>query len=248
MKRQTMTATALLGVGALGVLAGSASAGIFAHTSFEEPEAVGGQYTDTLDPMTDHALLDNPGEPFVNYTASGGELGFSSFYTNTRDDVGLTDGDFVGVTDFAGTVGDYTDGSQGFQISDPDGLMTTTIDTVDLTGAIKPFVSLDLFVQDTGYEEDDRIRAWVEVDGGQAFDLFNAEGDAIEKLDHLGAWETFTFDLTGFSTATLHFELDANSGSEAIYVDNIFYSNIPAPGALALFAVAGLAARRRRRQ
>jgi len=239
--------TAFAGIGTLALLAGSASAGVFASTSFEEPDAVGGQYTDTGDPAVDHPLVNNPGEPFVNFTASGGELGFSSFYTNTRDGVGLTDGDFVGVTDFTGVVGSYTDGTQGFQISDPDGLMTTTVDTVDLTGAIQPFVSLDLFVQDSGYEDMDRIRVWVEVDGGQELDLLSVEGDDIEALDHIGAWETLTLDLTGFTTATLNFELDANSGSEAIYLDNIFYSNIPAPGALALFGLAGLAARRRRR-
>ena len=34
-------------------------------------------------------------------------------------------------------------------------------------------------------------------------------------------------DLAGYSVATLHFELDANSGSEAIYVDNVVIAGSP---------------------
>jgi hypothetical protein len=82
-------------------------AGVIAHTSFEEP-ATGGKYTDTGDAGTDHPPFNNPGEAPVNYTSTGGELGFSSTHCNTRD--------YVGVTDFTGVVGAFPDGSQGFQI------------------------------------------------------------------------------------------------------------------------------------
>jgi hypothetical protein len=220
---------------------------IVAHTSFEEPGVFPGtQYVDTLDPMTDHALLDNVDEPWVNYTASGGELGFFSWYYNTRDDVGLSDGDFVGVTDYLGDVGAYTDGLQGFEISDSDGLMTTTLDAVALNPGLSPEVALDLFVVDTGWESDDRIRIWLEVDGKAEIDLLNTSGQDIDDLGIEGSWMTYSADLSGYSTATLMFELDSNSGSEAIYIDYVRFSEIPAPGGLTLLALAGLAARRRR--
>ncbi len=239
-----MKTTVLTGAAAAAFLVGAANAGVVAFSSFEELEAVGGQYVDTLDPATDHALLDNDGEPFVNY-GGGAELGFSSFYTNTRDGVGLSDGDFVGVTDFTGAVGSYTDGQNGFQISDPDGLMTTTMETVDLAGLAAASMTVDLFVNDTGYESDDRVRVWLEVDGGEMIDLFAVSGDDLETSEATGQWLTLSADLTGFSSATLRFELDANSGSEAIYVDNIVF--VPAPGAVALLGLAGLAGTRRRR-
>lgn len=235
---------ALTGAAAAAIFAGGASAGVVAFSSFEEPDVFGGvQYVDTLDPLTDHALLSNDGEPVVNY-AGGAELGFSSFYTNTRDGVGLSDGDFVGVTDFTGTVGAYTDGLNGFQISDADGLMTVTMDTVDVTG-LNAALSIDLFVQDTGYEDGDRARVWVEVDGGEMIDLFAVAGDDLETSAATGSWLTLNLDLSAYTTATLRFELDSNSGSEAIYVDNLVV--VPAPGAIALLGLAGLAGSRRRR-
>ncbi|MFK7961507.1 MAG: hypothetical protein AB8G96_13390 [Phycisphaerales bacterium] len=238
-----MTRSLLIAGGFVLATTAAANAGtIIAFSSFEEPAVLGGQYVDTLDPLTDHALLDNAGEPTVNF-GGGAELGFTSFYTNTRDGVGLSDGDFIGVSDFTGTVGAYTDGLNGFQLSDTDGMVTTSMSTVDLTG-VAAQVSVDLFVQDTGYEDDDRIRMWLEVDGGLEIDLFSGSGDALEGM---GSWMTLNADLSSFSTATLHFELDSNSGSEAIFVDNIVFSQIPAPGALALLGLAGLAGRRRRR-
>ena len=222
-------------------------AAVVAGTSFEEPGVFPGvQYVDTLDPMTDHALLDNPDEPWVNYPATGNELGFFSWYYNTRDDVGLSDGDYVGVTDYLGDVEAYTDGVQGFEISDTDGMMRTTLDAVALNPGLSPSVELDLFVVETGWEADDYLRVWLEVDGKAEIDLLNTSGQDIDDLGIEGSWMTLSADLSGYTTATLMFELDSNSGSEAIYVDYVRFSEIPAPGALALLALAGLTARRRR--
>lgn len=232
------------GIAALACSTFASAGSIFAYSSFEEA-FVGAQYVDTGDPLMDHALMNNDGQSWVNY-GGGMELGFSSFYTNTRDSVGITDGDFVGATNFTGTVGAFTDGVQGFQISDPDGLMTTTMSSVDLTGRVAPSVSIDYYMQATGYEADDRVRIWVEVDGGVEIDLLNSDGADINDLGIEGAWTTLSLDLSGYTTATLNFELDSNSGSEALYVDFVRFSEIPAPGALALLGLAGLTARRRR--
>ena len=198
-------------------------AGTIARTGFEEP-GTGGKYTDTGDESTDHPLTNNPGEAPVNYASTGGELGFSSYYFNTRDDVGLTDGDYVGVTDFTGVVGSFPDGDQGFQISDPDGTMRTTLDTVDLSGYVTPTVSIQYFVQEDNWEADDVLKIIVEVDGGTRIPLVDTTEFDIDDLGIEGSWQTVSQTLTGYMTATLSFELEANSADEAVYFDNIQFT------------------------
>ena len=195
-----------------------------AYTSFEELTAVGGKYVDSLDAATDHALVNHANQPYVNYTSTGGELGFSSYYYNTRNDVGLTDGDYVGVTNYTGAVGSYPDGSNGFQLSDCDGKMETTFDEVNLSGHTSAYVSIASFVQETGWESDDEIRMWVVVDGGTEIDLLNTAGSDIDDLGIEDAWDTLEVALTGYSTATLKVSLDCNSGDEALYIDNIQFT------------------------
>lgn len=247
MNNATTLTTALFGAA---VLATGAAADTIAYTSFEEQPVFTIPYTDTLDPLTDHALLDNAGEPRVNWTYAGGELGFSSYYTNTRDDVGLSDGDFVGTTDFTGTVGAFTDGLQGFQIQDADGLMTTTFDEVNLAGYENLMLCLDYFVQSTGWESDDVLRIWVTVDGTTDIDLVNTAGSDIDDLDIEDRWITSSLSLDGYATAQLHVELDSNSGSESVYFDNILFKGdlIPTPGSIVLLGLGGLAMGRRRRK
>ena len=223
------------------LLAGTANAATIAYTSFEDPSVPGGQYTDPV--TSSHVLANNAGEPVVTFTPTGSELGFVSSYTDTRGDVGLSDGDYVGVTNYTGTVGAYTDGTQGFQIADPDGKMETLLDSVSLAGYTTASVSMDIFIQSTGYESTDAIHAFVIVDGIQT-DLLNTSGQDIDDLGIEDAWITLTLDLTGASAAQLGFSLDSNSASEAIFVDNIIFegtSAVPAPGAFILLG-SGLAA------
>lgn len=243
-----------LAIVALAGVAGAASAGgdIIAFTSFENA-FVGAQYVDLGDASVDHDLVNNDGQSAVDFLADGVEIGYDSFYFNSRNDVGLTDGDFVGATDFTGTVGSFTDGAQGFQMQDADGTMRTTFDTIvapsALNGGRTVFewaVCLDLFVQETGWESDDRIRIWVNADGDE-LDILNTAGSDIDDLMIEGAWSTLTLDLTGYSSATLIVELESNSASEALYLDNIVFKAVPTPGAFALLGLGGLAASRRRR-
>src|SRR5690606_8051694 len=103
MKKITLLAALFVGAVSFAQVAG---------TSFEDPEAISGKYFDLGNPSTAHPLVNNPGEPILNYVSTGNELGFSAFYVPyDTPDVGLTDGDFVGVTSFtpSATVL-YTDG------------------------------------------------------------------------------------------------------------------------------------------
>lgn len=206
---------------------------IIAQTSFEEPTA-GGTYTDTGDPSVDHDLTNNPGEAPVDYISTGGELGFDSRYVNTRGSSGLTDGDRVGVIDDAGSSGAFTDGAQGFQLSDTDGQMVTAFDAVDISGTSAPFVGLDVFITDTGYESDDAVRIYA-TDGTNEADLLNLTDAALEGR---GTWAFVQADVSGLTagTVTLIIEVDTNSGAESVYIDNVrFSSDGPLPVELALF-------------
>lgn len=88
----------------------------YESTSFLEPEAIGGDYTDSGDAIMAHDLIDNTGEPFVKFPSTGEEPEFTAAYAPyDTPGVGLTDGDSVKVTSFA------QDGVQGYKINDVDG-------------------------------------------------------------------------------------------------------------------------------
>lgn len=231
---------------ALAALAGTASAGgIIASTSFENA-FVGSQYVDLGDASVDHDLVNNAGESDVDFLNDGVEMGFDAYYRNTRNSVGLTDGDFVGATNYTGTVGSFTDGVQGYEMQDADGTMGLAFDTVNFAGSWD--MSMDIYVQATGWETDDSIHVWLEVDGGTTIDLLNTIGSDVNDLGIEGAWMSLNYDLSLYTQATLYVELESNSGSEAIYLDNVsFQSTVPAPGAMALLGLGGLVGARRRR-
>ena len=214
------------------ILISAASFAQIATTSFEEPEAVGGQYTDTGDPAVAHDLIDNAGEPFVNYPATGGEIGYSASYAPYDEpSVGLTDGDFVGVTTFTPTGDDpYPDGVQGYQISDVDGNYFLEFDVVDLTGASSPSLSFDYYLTEGGYEGDgtvneegsDRLRIFVrDLTNGTELDIIDTTGSDINDLGIEGVWITGTVDLLPNTDIQLVVEVRCNAGSEAFFFDNL---------------------------
>ncbi len=235
----------IVSMGALVALAGAAHADVIASTSFENA-FVGDQYVDTGDASVDHDLVNNAGQSVVDFMNDGVEMGFDAYYRNTRNDVGLTDGDFVGATNFTGTVGSFTDGLQGYELQDADGLMGVQFDTVSAVSFTD--VTLDLFVQETGWESDDSIRIFAIVDGGLEVDILNTIGSDVDDLAIEGSWLNLSLDLSAYTEATLVVELESNSGSESIYLDNIvFNGTIPTPGSVALLAMGGLVGARRRR-
>jgi hypothetical protein len=197
---------------------------LLAGTSFEQA-STGSQYTDTGDAGEDHALVNNAGQADVNFTAANGEMGFSSYFYTTGS--GGLSNDFTGVSSYTGTVGAFTDGAQGFQMTDIDGLMEVTFDEVDVSsGGVT--LSIDAFAQSTGWESADLIRIWVVADGGEV-DLLNTTGQDIDNLGIEGQWITYTLDLDGYDSAELHVSLSSNSGSETLYIDNISFSQGNSP-------------------
>ncbi len=206
-------------------------------TSFEEPEIFSGDYTDTGDPNVAHSLINNLDEPLVNYISTGGEIGFNASYEpyDTPGD-GLTDGDDVGVTDNTPTGSiPYTEGIQGYQISDVDGNYILEFETVDLTGANNPTLSIDYFLSETGYEGDgtvnqsssDRLRIYVkDLTNATEIDILDTTGSNINDLNIEGFWITGTAILLPDTTIQLVIEARTNSGAETFYFDHIIVEGI----------------------
>ena len=231
----------MTGIGTLCLVAAgtTANAEILFTQGFEGEDYLGGKYfADNPDSVLDGGtfnLVNNADQAAVN-----GE-GFYATMTYTGGS-GLSDGDFVGVSNFTGAVGEYTEGTQGYQISDSDGIFNLYLDGV--AGATS--VSLDYFVNSTSYEELDYIS--ISAGGVSGLNTFWEAGGGGADIDDLGIegeWRTITW--TNLTSSEVVITVEFNSAAEAIYIDNVQWSStpIPAPGALALLGLAGLARRRR---
>lgn len=227
---------------------GAVSFAQIAGTSFEEPEAFPGKYTDTGDPNIAHDLINNSGEPLVDFTATGTELGFDASYVPyDTPDVGLTDGDFVGVTDFtpSPTVL-FTDGDKGYQMNDIDGNMIVEFDEVDLTSVSNATISLDFLLSinsnnpaNGNYEGDgttnesgsDRLRIYVrDITNSAEIDLFNSTGSDLDDFvpfdsgsgEYQLQWQTVSESLPT-SVVQLVIEGRSNASAESFWFDNIVF-------------------------
>ena len=209
-------------------------------TSFEEPEVFPGDYTDTGDPNLAHDLENNSGEPLVDFAANGQILGFNALYTPyDTPGTGLTDGDEVGVTDDPPSASDpYTNGVQGYQISDVDGNFILEFDPL-VSHSDAPSFSIDYFITETGYEGDgtlnesgsDRLRIYViDFEENIEYDIINTTGNDINDLGIEGQWINGFVELpgivTGGRTFQLIIEVRCNSAAEAFFFDNVFFSGI----------------------
>lgn len=238
MKKITLFAALLMGAVSFAQIAG---------TSFEEPDAFPGKYTDTGDPNVAHDLINNASEPLVDYTSTGGELGFNASYVPyDTPDVGLTDGDFVGVTDFtpSPTVL-FTDGDKGYQMNDIDGNMIVEFDPVDLTGVSNPTISLDFLLSinnnpvNGNYEGDgtsnesgsDRLRIYVrDLTNSTEIDLFNSTGSDLDDFvpfdsgsgEYQLQWQSVSESLPE-SNVQLVLEGRTNASAESFWFDNIVF-------------------------
>lgn len=222
---KTMHASAAFA--AMFVLGSVSLGGVIQIESFENYSVGSGAF---VDENTDSHFLQN----YEDHTINGDNW---NVYFESTGGSGFSDGDYFGVTNYTGGgIGAYTDGIQGYQMSDTDGEVTMTFDAVDgATG-----VRLDLFVRSTGWEDSDLIDITF---GGVAL-LDTTGADINNDFSYLeGVWTTL--ELAGSGQLVIKFA--SNSSNESIALDNIQWTGVPAPGALALLGLAGLASRRRRR-
>ncbi|WP_313112885.1 T9SS type A sorting domain-containing protein [Aequorivita sediminis] len=219
-----------------------------ASTSFEEPEVFAGKYTDTGDPNVAHDLINNANEPLVNFTSTGIELGFkASYIPYDTPGVGSTDGDYVGVTKTkpSSTV-TFTDGANGYRMSDTDGNFILKFDEVDLSGVSAPVVFVDFLLSINSnptkgnYEGDgtinesghDRLRIFVKDLTNQVeIDLFNSTGSNLDDFvpfdssigEYLLQWQTVEAQLSPDTIVQLVIEGRNNATSESFWFDNIVF-------------------------
>ncbi len=238
MKKTTLFVALLMGAVTYSQVAG---------TSFEEPNTFSGRYTDTGDPNIAHDLINNAGQPLVDYASIGGEMGFNALYVpyNTPD-VGLTDGDDVGVTDKkpSSTV-PFTDGAKGYQMSDLDGNFILEFDPIDLSGISSPGISVDFLLDinsnpsNGNYEGDgtvneagsDRLRIYIrDISNSTEIDLFNSTGTDLDDLvpfdtgtgEYQLEWQNATVSIPS-SLVQLVIEGRNNAATETFWFDNVMY-------------------------
>ena len=207
------------------VVSGCTYNSVVAYTSFEDPFTIDNvKYTDTGSDSVSRYLWNNANEPHVAHNqTTGAEMGFTLYYTSTGG-VGLTDGDYFGTVNYTGTVGNFTDGTQGYQMSDVDGITTLALDDVSAD-----LLSFDFFLQDTGYEtsnpEDYLVIRFIGANSD--IEIINTTGFDIDTDNStwLGTWTTMTVAIGSAGTGNLEVEFSSNSATEAIYLDNIQFTS-----------------------
>ena len=215
-----------------------------AGTGFEDLGGVNARYIDgTPEHLTDHALDNHGGgQPIVDFTDVGGEIGFGSFFTETGNTAGLRDagtGDFIGVS-----TADARTGSNSFRFSDPDGILTLTPDAIDISGEGAVRLTFWYLIKNATFESTDRFFANITVDGGtptSLIDVQNSGGTDIEALAD-DTWRQIISPIISASanSVVLDFNVQFNSVSETLFLDDIEVNAIPEPATYALI-LGGLA-------
>ena len=209
------------------VVSGCSSSSVIAYTSFEDPFTNGAKYYDTGDQSLSRYLWNNANEPHVAHNqTTGSEMGFSLFYRSTGG-VGLTEGDFFGTANYTGTVGNYTEGSQGYQMGDVDGATTLTLDSVNADS-----MALDIFVQGgsgNSYESSDNLVIRF-VGASSSVELVNVTGATGGSNNggfatYMGVWTSFSADISSLGQGNLEIEFTSNSQTESVYIDNVTFTS-----------------------
>ena len=198
---------------------------VVAHTSFEDPFTISSvKYTDTGDSSVDRYLWNNMNQPHVSHNqSSGSEMGFSLYY-ESNGGVGLTDGDYFGTVNYTGTVGNFTDGDNGYQMSDVDGITTLILDSVNAE-----YVNFDMFLQDTGYETSTPIDYLVILFNGtnSQVQIVNTTGYDIDAdfQSYLGNWTSVVTDISSAGAGSLEVTFSSNAATESLFLDNIEFTS-----------------------
>lgn len=222
-----------------------------AFTSFEEPKIIigenSGKYNDKLG-QDAHDLVNNDGQaPVDTIGLVTKELGFDARFKPYADPMGapgLTDGDFVGVSSFSlnltdvndVSVGGFSHGVQGYQMSDPDGTMIIESTEVDLTGRTNNSITVDFFLDDRSHFDnppdagdwevsDSFIIKVLDVTNNTEIEVVNLKG-GVGGIDSQNPsieykWNSAVKVLPDNIKIKVVIEFTADSSREVVYIDNI---------------------------
>lgn len=247
-------------------LTGVAFADVIASQNFDFGAAYPSNPTECFDQFAASGTLTNEGS-FYNGVSpvAGAGMTFSTTWTNTRSTVsGPVDtgtestSDFIGTNSFAGSNSPdvnsagvaygFANGQYNYEFNDGDGNLALAFDSVDLTNYTNVTVSLDYWVADTGFEADDSFSV---VANGNTELLLGEIGlenaNLIGDTGNTAEWNFLSFGVTG-SSLDLVINVDTNSGSENVHIDNISIEGdlIPEPASMLLIGLGALGLIRRR--
>ena len=167
--------------------------------------------------------------------------------------------DFIGRTGFTGggSPNSYLPSNlpaqHGFEFNDGDGITKLQLQNLDTAGATSRSLDFSYWVRATTWEPDDSFKVFLS-DGTTTLTALNLVGTALDGVEVFdtgppASWTPNSFAIPDSfgSIFTVSIEVEHNSGSENIFVDEISVKGIPSPGTLALLGMGGLLAGRRRR-
>jgi hypothetical protein len=205
-----------------------------AFTSFEEVDLTGvsGNYTDTGSNTTAHNMSNNAlPEPPIDTFPNPSEMGMDARYVPyDSPSTGMTDGDILGVSDYIGNVGAYTDGTQGYKFSDTDGTFELYSDIIDISGHNDVIFTMDYFINSTTYEgdgtqnnlTDDRMSIIAYNTLGDSQIILETAGSDIDDLGIEGVWYSGNINIDPtWNTFYVVIRVQTNSNSETLYIDNL---------------------------
>lgn len=243
--------TALV-AGIMLVITCRAGAAVIAATSFEH-ETPGGRHSDAA---TDGRVLPlgvwvdttNAGGGLVDSTADSavaGDLGFDLWWRNTREQLGLSDGNLIGVTYLTASVGTPDATVRGYQFDKPKGTAQLRFDPVSLSGHGGVTVAASFYISESSYSASAATRDFLSIEAATdvgTFTLINSvtdpNGPDIDNLGLEAAWHRRSVAIPDTATTVALFvTVDNDSTNKRFYLDDVLFTAMPEPAALVLFGL-----------
>ncbi|CAM1374179.1 hypothetical protein [Tenacibaculum xiamenense] len=218
------------------VIIGEDDLATIAYTSFEEVPAFVGDiyYNKSGTEVLQNTQVSNPSstDPYVDFTATGDELGFDSSFLSS--DVGDSGIERIGVfknenletapDDFEAR---FVKGTQGFVTSDLDGTIEIVFDEVtslnsSMTGVI---LEANIYIGDTSYETGEGIEIFYKTADGLGDPIISYVESTIEKGTWLSASGNIPADK--LVPGNIVVRMKNSSNSEMIFLDYIAIKGIP---------------------
>lgn len=222
----------------------------------------------TTDEVTNGVSLTNLGSE----NSGGPDLDFDTTWFATRASNATgprtpaldgDSGDFIGVNAFAGAnnpnvgptnVAVAAGVEHNFEFNDGDGRLDLVFESIDVSSYTDIDLSINYWITTTTYEADDFFTVKLSDGVGTSTVLNFGELDLeanVSADDGTNNWKTLLVDVSALGLGpnlTLTISVDTNASTENVFVDDVLLTGtlIPEPASLALLALGGLLAARRR--